>query len=95
MIRAEDPAHLLPKICWISQEKMASLAKTYRDWLFLKAGVEPDQRQAKLQAFLEELCSVHNVYDPQFLKECQKGEEEPQLFILGQTALGSEPKEDS
>jgi hypothetical protein len=85
----------LPKVCWISQEKMATLAKTYHDWIYLKAGVEPDLRQAKLQAFFEELCSAHNVYETQLLKECQEGEEEPQLFILGQTALGSLPEDDS
>lgn len=95
VIRSEVPAHLLPKVCWISQEKMATLAKTYHDWIYLKAGVEPDLRQAKLQAFFEELCSAHNVYETQLLKECQEGEEEPQLFILGQTALGSLPEDDS
>jgi uncharacterized protein len=95
IIRSEVPAHLLPKICWISQEKMATVAKTYRDWILLKAGVEPDSRQTKLQAFFEELCSVHNVYESQLLKECQAGEEEPQLFILGQTALGSLPEDGS
>lgn len=38
VIREETPAHILPKICWISQEDMAELEKQYHEWIKLKAG---------------------------------------------------------
>ncbi len=89
VIREETPAHILPKICWISKEDMIGLETKYRDWISLKAGAAMDQRQEKLTAFFQALFAVRNVYPPQQLRECVSGEEQPK-FIMGQTALGSE-----
>jgi predicted nucleic acid-binding protein len=88
VIRAEVPAHILPKVCWINADAMAELESRYRDWLYLKAGVTSADRQAKLNAFIESLFSVKNVYPAQSLNPCDSPEQQPK-FIVGRTALGT------
>ncbi len=87
VIREETPAHILPKICWISKKDMALLEKAYRDWIFLKAGRETTERAEKLTAFIETLFKVKNIYPSQKLYGCDSEETK---FILGQTALGTQ-----
>lgn len=87
-IREETPAHILPKICWIDKEAMAAFEKLYRDWIYLKSGREFAQRKEKLEAFIEKLFSVKNVYPAQSLQDCTAGELQPK-FILGRTSIGS------
>jgi uncharacterized protein len=87
VIREETPAHILPKICWISQDDMTELDKLYRNWIYLKAGVEETNREKKLTDFINKLFKVKNVYEPQKLSECDSDEKELK-FILGQTSLG-------
>ena len=90
VIRQEVPAHILPKICWIDKNDMAELEKLYRDWIYLKAGVEKANRTEKLKNFIEALFTAKNVYPPQKLSECSSSEDQPK-FILGRTIIGSEP----
>ncbi len=89
VIREETPAHILPKVCLISQENMTELDGLYRDWIYLKAGVEDSERKKKLTDFINKLFKVKNVYEPQKLSECDSSDTEPK-FILGRTALGTE-----
>ncbi|MEY2497298.1 MAG: uncharacterized protein QOD12_854 [Verrucomicrobiota bacterium] len=91
VIRQETPAHILPRICWISNEEMAKLEVAYKDWIFLKAGADTKKRTAKLKAFIDILFEVRNVYPAQKLHECGAPEGE-QKFLLGQTALGTMKK---
>jgi uncharacterized protein len=88
VIREETPAHILPRICWISQDEMAKLEKAYRAWISLKAGVDLAARTARLQTFIDVLFAVRNVYPPQKLHECDAPEGK-EKFLLGQTALGT------
>jgi hypothetical protein len=88
VIRQETPAHILPKICWISKEDMASLQGLYEDWISLKAGVTTSDREEKLVKFRDILYAVKNVYPKQSLFECDAKEDKPK-FILGQSELGS------
>lgn len=88
VIRTETPAHILPKICWISRDDMAVLEKAYRDWVSLKAGVETTQRKEKLNALIQILFAAKNVYPTQQLHECGGAEAVPK-FIVGQTSLGT------
>ncbi len=88
LIRAEIPAHILPKICWVSKGDMAVLAKHYRDWLYLKAGVNTTQAPEKLREFITQLFAVKNIYPVQQLRDCDSDEDLPK-FILGRTALGT------
>jgi uncharacterized protein len=85
VIREETPAHILPRICWVSKEDMALLEKPYRDWIYLKAGAETADRQEKLTRFIYTLFAVKNVYPKELLRECGSGNK----FVLGWTALGS------
>ena len=89
VIREETPAHILPKICWIDKDNMAELEKLYRDWIYLKAGVEQAERQEKLENFIAKLFEVKSVYSPQKLSECDSDEDQPK-FILGRTVLGTD-----
>ncbi len=93
-IREETPAHILPKICWISKEDMAIFEKAYRDWIYLKAGAEKTKRKEKLTSFIATLFTVRNVYPSEHLHECEAGDEQPK-FVLGRTALGTEDIEGS
>lgn len=88
VIRQETPAHILPRICWVSQAQMAALEKEYRAWIYLKAGVEPTKRTAKLEAFIDTLFEARNVYKSKRLHECGAPEDE-EKFLLGKTALGT------
>jgi len=94
VIREETPAHILPKICWISKEDMARLEKDYRDWIHLKAGAEKAQRGEKLSRFIETLFTIRNVYPKEHLHECDSGQEQPK-FLLGLTALGTEDNDET
>jgi hypothetical protein len=88
-IRLETPAHVLPKICWIDGADMAKLEQAYRDWISLRAGITTADRTAKLQAFIDALYSIKNVYPTQTLRGCGGGPAKPP-FVLDRTALGSE-----
>ncbi len=88
VIREETPAHILPKICWISKEEMAVLEKRYQDWVYLKSRRETASREDKLKDFIDIMFSVRNIYPEEKLCSCASAEDQPK-FILGQTALGT------
>jgi hypothetical protein len=88
VIREETPAHLLPKICWISRDDMARLEAAYHDGLEGRAGADAAARREKLVALIAALFAVKNVYPAHQLHPCDSPEDQPK-FILGRTALGS------
>lgn len=88
VIRAEVPAHCLPRLCWIGPEAMAEFEAAYRDWLALHAGAGAPPRQQVLQRFVRALTEVRNVYPPQRLTDCLAELPRP-AFVLGRSALGS------
>jgi len=88
VIRAEVPAHLQPRICWIGRDDMAELERRYRDWIYLRAGRETAGRTGKLTALRDVLVRARSVYPTQQLNECDAPENVTK-FILGQTALGT------
>lgn len=90
VIREETPAHILPKICWISREDMVELQEYYREWLELKASKPTEQRQEILTNFINKLFALRNSYPSQPLHECDGDNKQ---FILGQTRLGTEKGE--
>jgi hypothetical protein len=87
-IRLETPAHILPKICWLDVDQMATFEPAYRDWVSLRAGVDQADRNQKLAALRQALFAIKNVYPKQRLRDCGSGDEQPP-FILGRTQLGS------
>lgn len=90
-IRLETPAHILPKVCWISAGDMANLERAYQEWMPLRADVaNAAGYEDKLQQLTAVLASLKNVYPTQPLRDCGCDPENPP-FILGRTTLGSEP----
>ncbi len=88
VIRAEVPAHILPKICWINKQDMAGLESVYRTWISLKSGRTTANRQSILEKFIQRLFSVKNIYPNKKLHDCS-AIETSEKFIVGHTALGS------
>jgi hypothetical protein len=87
VIRAEVPAHILPRICWINKDDMAALEKAYQDWLKIQSGRSTAGRIPKIRRFIKLLNSVKNIYPVERLHECDG--EERSKFIIGHKALGS------
>jgi len=88
VIRAEVPAHILPKICWIDKDDMVILERLYLEWLKLKCGKTKSKRRLKLRRFIRTLYRVKNVYPTERLHECS-GDETQTKFAIGRKALGS------
>lgn len=89
-IRREMPVHVLPVVCWIGSEDMARFESAWRDWLLLAAGFAETGRREKLQALIDALVGVKNVYPVRALFDCTGDETQPP-FILGKTSLGRGP----
>lgn len=87
-IRREMPAHLLPTVCWIGTDDMARFERAWREWIELHAGLRTSGRKHKLQALIDALVSVKNIYPARALFDCSADEDKPP-FILGKTSLGS------
>ncbi len=88
VIRAEVPAHILPKICWIDKDDMVVVERTYLEWLKLKCRRTRARRKLKIGRFIRTLYRVKNVYPTERLHECSS-EEAQSKFIIGNKALGS------
>jgi len=87
VIRQETPAHLLPKICFVSNEDMTRIEKAWRAWRALLAGSDTTGRADKFAALAKALYAAKNVYPVSVLADCAA----PEKFILGRSALGSAP----
>ena len=92
VIRAETPAHILPKICWIGAEDQQRVEDAYRAWLEAgpgPGGVEsPDAEAAgALRRLIDALQEAKNVYPEARLADCDSPESIPR-FLLGRQALG-------
>lgn len=91
-IRAEVPAHILPRICWASADDMAALERPYREWLELLArGGTDAHRREVLQRLITALFHIRNVYPTRALTDCEGAAEGEGHFILGENALGTGP----
>ena len=91
-IRAETPAHLLPTVCWIDTDDMARFERAWRDFLELHIGDATARRHEKLQALIDALVGVKNVYPRRALFDCTGDEAKPP-FVVGRTSLGRGPAE--
>ncbi len=89
VIRQETPAHLLAKICFVSDADLEAIEKAWGAWRALLARGEASGAVAELKALRDALRDAKNVYPPSTLAGC----EAPEKFILGRTALGSAPPE--
>ena len=89
-IRRELPAHLLPTVCWVGPDDMARFESAWRSFLELHAGFSTSGRREKLQALIDALVGVKNLYPSRALFDCTGDDSKPP-FVLGRTALGRGP----
>ena len=87
-IRRETPAHVLPKICWLGEERMAEVEKAWRAWQALLDGSQSGSRPARLAALSDALFESKSTYPEQHLHGCDAPESQ-QKFILDRSPLGS------
>lgn len=89
LIREEMPSHIVPRICWVGNEDMRELDRTWNSWLTMTRNPAADP--ADLSAALDELIAVlerlHTVHSPATLHDCEEGEGDT-IVRLGATNLG-------
>lgn len=88
VIRQETPAHILPRICWIDREQMASFETAFKGWLAFKAGEPTEDAGGTLGAMIDQLQGLRSVYPVAKLAGSGDGKTETP-FVLGRGALGS------
>ena len=88
VMREEMPSHLLPKICWVSNEQLHEFENIYQQWLQVKTGKLPDADGAILKKFIEVLASIKSVYSEGCLMDCGD-ENEKRLFMFSKNSLGT------
>lgn len=89
LLRAETPAHIHAKICWIDNEQMHILEDRYRAFLEEKYKRRPDKDvyNHRLKALVEILGQIQTIYPEATLHDCEEdGNEIP--VRLGSTSLG-------
>lgn len=85
VVRRETPAHLAPKICWVSDKDMQRIENAWAAWRALLSGKQAAGRKEKFAELRAALYEAKNVYPERTLATC----EAPEKFLLGQSALGS------
>jgi hypothetical protein len=89
-IRRELPAHLVPRVCFISRKHMREFEKCYRAWLTALAN-EDDKLPLILTKLFTCLEMIHTIYPPGTLHDCIEDGDELNPVVLGHTQLGSRP----
>lgn len=96
-LRAELPAHVLAKICWVGQEQMAEFESAYRTWLeyrsWVLAGNRPDHSNSALNDLLDIMERLYTVYPPGTLHDCEEDKEDRPI-VLGRSRLGTQSEAD-
>ncbi len=88
-LREEAPAHVLVKVCWISQQQMIEFDAAFHAWLIAKAAADPDPAALRDTArdLIEIMEGLKTVYPAASLHDCDEGEDET-IVRLGSTSLG-------
>lgn len=91
VVRLELPAHVLPKVCWVSDEGMVKLKTTWQAWREARPrddfGGEPG-RQATA-AVVGMLANLANLYPKGTLLDQDPNTPDEHPIVLGRTALGT------
>jgi hypothetical protein len=87
-IRAEIPAHIGLKICWVSSEQLAQFGELFCLWLTELAKDEPDRLalHKKLTDLLDVFLKLKSVYPQAYLHDCVDGNDENRVY-LNQTII--------
>jgi len=89
VMREEMPSHLMPKICWISNEQLHEFEDIYQQWLNVKSGALPDPDGAIWKKFIETLVTLKSVYPEGALMDCADETMSQRLFMLSKNSLGT------
>lgn len=95
-IRAETPAHIFLRICWVDVCDMREFEEAYQRWLHAQAATDGDCADAEencdataaLNRLTELLVRLRNIYPEAILRPCEDSTDGPPI-ILNQTLLGS------
>jgi hypothetical protein len=87
-IRAEIPAHLGLKICWVSGAQLQTFETLYCDWESELAKAQPDavQLSNKLKSLIDEFGQLKNIYPKATLHDCVDGDDQNRVY-LNQTVI--------
>jgi len=87
-IRAEIPAHLGLKICWVSASQLQTFETLYCDWESELAKAQPDALQLsnKLKSLIDEFSQLKNIYPKATLHDCVDGDDQNRVY-LNQTVI--------
>jgi hypothetical protein len=96
MIRAEAPAHIMIKVCWLNNTQMRELEITYKRWIQALAAHSFDSKdknkflvfKSANDALVTLLSTLHTVYPEATLHDCDESED-PNPVMLGKTILGT------
>jgi hypothetical protein len=90
-LRLEAPAHVALKICWIDRYQMADFECKYLEWVLEKGKCEatPQSISPALNALIDELNKLQNVYPVATLHDCDDSPDDVAAVILNQTSLGT------
>jgi hypothetical protein len=88
-LRAEAPAHVYLRICWVDACQMHDFEQAYRRWLQTLALPEHDCESTEaLNRLLEVICRLRNVYPEATLGACDAAAPGARV-VLNQTLLGT------
>ncbi len=88
-IRAETPAHIFLRICWVDVCQMRAFEAAYRWWLQTLATPGDDcAATSALNRLIDVLTRLRNVYPEAILRGCDEGGD-GSAIILNQTLLGN------
>ena len=89
-LRQECPAHILPRICWISHDQMAVFEKVWQRWLRFLATGRQTTKTNPLNDLVAIVSELRSVYPEATLYNCSAEVEGRGLFLLDRTMLGTE-----
>ncbi|HVV55279.1 MAG TPA: hypothetical protein VHC47_08145, partial [Mucilaginibacter sp.] len=87
-IRMEVPAHLAPKICWVSDVQLQKFETLYCTWESELAKASPDAKTLsnELGDLITEFGQLKNVYPKATLHDCVDGDDQNRVY-LNQTVI--------
>lgn len=89
LIRMETPAHIYPKICWVSNTQLAAFETVYKLWLELKQQGKQNTPEGltATKELIKLLYNLRSVLEKGVLPDCEEPPANP--LILGRTSLGN------
>jgi hypothetical protein len=92
LIRMETPAHVLPRICFVSEEYMKKFEAAYNKWLKERENSKNPLKQTKYSTLINLIAVIEEmftVYEQGQLTDCDDDTPEKNPIILGSSTLGS------